>query len=382
RPARRRPGHRRRRRHHLRGLPHPPRRRGIRPAPAASGPHLGGAKERALMTTRVAIVAATGYAGSELTAILARHPQVELVGLFSSRDGARAEIAPTLPHLIAEPFDLETLTAKNPEIVFLATPNEVSAELAPELVDRGTRVIDLSGAFRLDDPSLYPSWYGFTHARPALLEQSVYGLTEWCNGELKNARLIANPGCYPTSILLALRPLTYAIDREQPVICDSKSGVSGAGKKSDLSWSFAELYGNFKAYGVGQHRHEPEIRQGLRLGDRTPLVFVPHLLPTFRGILSTMHIGFTRILTADEVAETYARAYENSPFVRILPAGQLPELKNVVNTPRCEIGYTLLQGGRRAVIVSVIDNLLKGAASQAVQNLNRMFDFDETEGLL
>ncbi|HEY8133320.1 MAG TPA: N-acetyl-gamma-glutamyl-phosphate reductase [Thermoanaerobaculia bacterium] len=330
---------------------------------------------------RVAIVGATGYAGSELTGILARHRGAELVALFSSSGGAAAPANPAYPQLIAEPFVFEKLIDSNAEVVFLATPNEASAELAPKLLDLGLRVIDLSGAFRLNDPALYPTWYGFTHERPALLDQAVYGLTEWCNGELKSARLIANPGCYPTSILLALRPLTYVIDREQPVICDSKSGVSGAGKKSDLAWSFAELYGNFKAYGVGQHRHEPEIRQGLRLGDRTPLVFVPHLLPTLRGILSTMHVGFTRALTASEIADTYARSYENSPFVRVLPAGQLPELKNVVNTPRCEIGFTLLQGGRRAVIVSVIDNLLKGAASQAVQNFNRMCGFPETEGL-
>ncbi len=330
---------------------------------------------------RVAIVGATGYAGSELTGILARHRGAELVALFSSGSSAAAPANPAYPRLIAEPFVFEKLLDSKPEVVFLATPNEASAELVPKLLDLGLRVIDLSGAFRLNDPALYPTWYGFTHERPALLDQAVYGLTEWCNGELKSARLIANPGCYPTSILLALRPLTYVIDREQPVICDSKSGVSGAGKKSDLAWSFAELYGNFKAYGVGQHRHEPEIRQGLRLGDRTPLVFVPHLLPTLRGILSTMHVGFTRALTASEIADTYARSYENSPFVRVLPAGQLPELKNVVNTPRCEIGFTLLQGGRRAVIVSVIDNLLKGAASQAVQNFNRMCGFPETEGL-
>lgn len=333
------------------------------------------------MTTRVAIVGATGYAGSELTAILAKHPEVELVGLYSSRGGMRGEIAPTLPHLIAEPFDLESMAAKNPEIVFLATPNEVSAELAPELLDRGMRVIDLSGAFRLDDPAMYPSWYGFEHARPALLDSAVYGLTEWCNGELRNAKLVANPGCYPTSILLALRPLIYAIDREQPVICDSKSGVSGAGKKADLQWSFAELFGNFKAYGVGNHRHEPEIRQQLHLGDRAPLVFVPHLLPTVRGLLSTIHVGFLHAMTEQQVAEAYTRAYAKAPFVRVLPAGQLPELKSVVNTPRAEIGFTLLQGGRRAVIVSVIDNLLKGAASQAVQNFNRMMGFKETEAL-
>jgi N-acetyl-gamma-glutamyl-phosphate reductase len=332
-------------------------------------------------TKRVAIVGATGYAGSELTGILARHRYAELVALFSSGGGTAAAANAAFPQLLAQPFAFDALVDAKPEIVFLATPNEASAELAPKLLDQNIRVIDLSGAFRLNDAALYPTWYGFTHETPALLEQAVYGLTEFCNGELKSARLVANPGCYPTSILLALRPLTYVIDREQPVICDSKSGVSGAGKKSDLAWSFAELYGNFKAYGVGQHRHEPEIRQGLRLGDRTALVFVPHLLPTLRGILSTMHVGFTRPVTATEIADNYARAYEGAPFVRILPAGQLPELKNVVNTPRCEIGFTLLQGGRRAVIVSVIDNLLKGAASQAVQNFNRMCGFPETEGL-
>ena len=333
-------------------------------------------------TKRVAVVGATGYAGAELTAILARHRGVELVGLFSSGHSASAAVTPSAPKLTAQPFTLDALMEKSPDVAFLATPNEVSAQLVPQLLDRGIQVIDLSGAFRLGEASLYPSWYGFSHERPALLDEAVYGLTEWCNGELKSARLVANPGCYPTSILLALRPLTYVIDRDQPVICDSKSGVSGAGKKSDLSWSFAELYGNFKAYGVGHHRHEPEIRQGLRLGDRVPLVFVPHLLPTLRGILSTMHVAFVHPLTSEEIDAAYARAYPNAPFIRVLPAGELPELKNVVNTPRCEIGYTLLQGGRRAVIVSVIDNLLKGAASQAVQNFNRMCGFAETEALL
>jgi N-acetyl-gamma-glutamyl-phosphate reductase len=318
------------------------------------------------MTEKIAtaVVGATGYAGEELAAILERHPHAQVAGLYSSRD-----------------FSLEAITASGATVAFLATPNEVSAHLAPQLLDLGMRVIDLSGAFRLGQPSLYPTWYGFTHEQPQLLNEAVYGLTEWCNGELKNARLVANPGCYPTSILLALRPLTFILDRDQPVICDAKSGVSGAGKKSDVSWSFAELYGNFKAYGVGHHRHEPEIRQGLRLGDRATLVFVPHLLPTVRGILSTMHVAFTHGVTEEEIANTYAEAYANAPFVKVLPSGKLPELKNVVNTPRCEIGYQLLNGGKRAVIVSVIDNLLKGAASQAVQNFNRMFGFAETEGL-
>jgi N-acetyl-gamma-glutamyl-phosphate reductase len=331
--------------------------------------------------TRVAIVGATGYAGMELTAILSRHKDVQLVGLFSSVNGARGPVTPAMPDLIAEPFTMEALLAGDPEVVFLATPNEVSAELAPKLLDGGRKVIDLSGAFRLEDADLYPSWYGFEHERPALLREAVYGLTELCNGELKSARLVANPGCYPTSILLALRPLTFAIDREQPVICDSKSGVSGAGKKSDVAWSFAEIAGNFKAYSVGKHRHEPEIRQQLHLGDRAPIVFVAHLLPTVRGILSTIHIGFTHAMTEQQITDAYARAYAKAPLVRVLPAGQLPELRNVVNTPRAEIGFSLLNGGRRAVIVSVIDNLLKGAASQAVQNFNRMHGYAETEAL-
>jgi N-acetyl-gamma-glutamyl-phosphate reductase len=331
---------------------------------------------------RVAIVGATGYSGAELTAILARHAEVELVALFSSSSTARGPVTPTLPQFIAEPFSMEALVAAQPEIVFLATPNEVSAGLAPQLLDLGMRVIDLSGAFRLEEPSMYPTWYGFDHERPSLLGEAVYGLTEYCNGELKNARLVANPGCYPTSILLALRPLTFAIDREQPVICDSKSGVSGAGKKADVNFSFAELFGNFKAYGVGNHRHEPEIRQQLHLGDRAPVVFVAHLLPVHRGILSTMHIGFTHPMSEQQITDAYTRVYEHAPFVRVLPAGQLPELKAVVSTPRAEIGFQLLHGGRRAVIVCVIDNLLKGAASQAVQNFNRMCGFPETEALV
>ncbi|HEX8411764.1 MAG TPA: N-acetyl-gamma-glutamyl-phosphate reductase [Thermoanaerobaculia bacterium] len=315
--------------------------------------------------TRVAIAGATGYAGAELQKILARHTHADVVAAYSS-----------------ESFSVAAVLEAKPDVVFLATPNEVSAEVTPGILDAGIKVIDLSGAFRLGEPTLYPSWYGFKHARPELLAEAVYGLPEWCNGELRKARLIANPGCYPTSVLLALRPLTYLIDRAQPVIVDSKSGVSGAGKKADLAYSFTELFGNFKAYGVGTHRHEPEIRQGLHLGERTTLVFVPHLIPTPRGIYSTMHVGFTDPVTEEEMTRLYAEAYDHQPFVKVLPAGKLPEMKSVVNTPNAEIGFQLLQGGRRAVIVSVIDNLLKGAASQAVQNFNRMQGYAETEGLL
>jgi N-acetyl-gamma-glutamyl-phosphate reductase len=314
---------------------------------------------------RVAIAGATGYAGAELEKILARHKNVAVVAAFSSGS-----------------FSLQALFDARPDVVFLATPNEVSAEIVPNLLDAGIKVIDLSGAFRLGEPSLYPSWYGFEHARPELLGEAVYGLPEWCNGELKKARLVANPGCYPTSIILALRPLTYLLDRTQPVICDAKSGVSGAGKKADVAYSFTELFGNFKAYGVNGHRHEPEIRQGLHLGERAALVFVPHLMPIARGIYSTMHVAFTSAVTPEELTAIYAESYADAPFVRVLPAGQIPQLKDVVNTPYAEIGFQLLHGGRRAVVVSVIDNLLKGAASQAVQNFNRMHGYAETEGLL
>ncbi|MDQ3280027.1 MAG: N-acetyl-gamma-glutamyl-phosphate reductase [Acidobacteriota bacterium] len=335
------------------------------PLPVANGEAATGNGQPATATaTSVAIAGATGYAGVELVKILERHRHADVVAAYSS-----------------ESFSVDAVTATGAEVVFLATPNEVSAHVAPQLLDRGLRVIDLSGAFRLGEPSLYPSWYGFAHARPELLGEAVYGLPEWCNGELKTARLVANPGCYPTSILLALRPITYMIDREQPVICDAKSGVSGAGKKSDVAYSFTELFGNVKAYGVGEHRHEPEIRQGLHLGERTTLVFVPHLLPTARGIYSTMHVAFTQPMTNGELAQIYADAYADAPFVRVLAPGKLPALNDVVNTPYCEIGFTLLHGGRRAVVVSVIDNLLKGAASQAVQNFNRMCGYVETEGL-
>jgi len=336
---------------------------------------------------RVAVVGATGYAGSELTAILARHRGVELAALYAGTTGAAVPFSSIHSSLsgsdgpAAEPFTLDKLLARDLDAVFLATPNETSAEIAPALMKSGCGIIDLSGAFRLHEPVDYPRWYGFAHPAPELLSQAVYGLTEWCNGELAGAQIVANPGCYPTAILLALRPLRWILDREQPLICDVKSGVSGAGKKSDLAYSFSELAGNFKTYSVGHHRHEPEVRQGLDLGERAPLVFVAHLLPTVRGILATLHVSFTRPMTAAAISEMYAQSYEKSTFVRVRKEGDLPELRHVVGTPRAEVGFVLLNGGRRAVIVSVIDNLLKGAASQAIQNFNRVHGFDEKEAL-
>lgn len=336
---------------------------------------------------KVGVVGATGYSGGELCALAARHPRVELAAVFSS---GRKEstvpferLHPTLggrPGPDAGPFSLERLVASGAELAFLATPNETSAQIAPELLARGIRVVDIAGAFRLRDAAAYPKWYGFPHPAPQLLTEAVYGLTEWCGGELAGARLVANPGCYPTSVLLALKPLARLLAPGQPVICDSVSGVSGAGKRNEVEWSFAELSGNFKAYGIGVHRHEPEMRQELGLSEEAPFVFVPHLLPAVRGILSTIHVTLVAPATPETLASAYS-CYDETPFVRVRPAGELPELKDVVGTPRCEIGFALLPGARRAVLVSVLDNLLKGAASQAIQNMNRLFGFADTEGL-
>jgi N-acetyl-gamma-glutamyl-phosphate reductase len=337
---------------------------------------------------KVAVVGATGYSGGELCVLLARHPRVELAALFSSgkKEGAVpfSTLHPSLRGTVgpdAEPYSTERLAASGAEMAFLATPNETSAEIAPQLLEKGIHVIDIAGAFRLRDPEAYPKWYGFKHPAPDLLKEAVYGLTEWCDRRLAGARLVANPGCYPTSVLLPLKPITPLLDPSQPVICDCKSGVSGAGKKSELPYSFAELSGNFKAYGIGVHRHEPEMRQELSLPGPAPFVFIPHLLPAVRGILSTIHVAFAEPLTVDRLSSVYAAAYERTPFVRVRSDGDLPELKDVVGTPRNEIGFAILPGGRRAALVSVLDNLLKGAASQAVQNMNGVFGFAETEGL-
>lgn len=337
--------------------------------------------------TRVAVVGATGYSGGELCALLARHPSVELAAAFASPGGKGSPFGRLHPSLggrrgpDAVPFDLGACLSARVDVAFLATPNETSAGLVPALLDAGVKVIDFSGSFRLRDASAYPAWYGFSHPAPGLLAEAVYGLPELSDGPAGEARLVANPGCYPTSVLLALAPLRRLVDFEKPVVCDSKSGVSGAGKKADLAYSFAELSGNFRAYAVAGHRHEPEMRQELGLSPDAPFSFVPHLLPVYRGILSTVHVSFVHPVSPAAVSSAYEEAFAAAPLVSVRPPGDLPELKDVAGTPRAEIGFVLLAGGKRGVLVSVIDNLLKGAASQAVQNLNRLIGLDETEGL-
>ncbi len=321
---------------------------------------------------RVSVVGAGGYAGGELCRGLSGHPGARWAGVYSSSGasaGPFSSLHPALggasgPDVVA--YSLAAMLEGEPDVVFLATPEEVSARLVGEILSGRpeTRIVDLSGAFRLGERS-----------------EAVYGLTEWCGAELDAARLVANPGCYPTSILLALKPLRELLDPGSPIICDSLSGVSGAGRKSDAAWSFTELFGNSRAYGVGTHRHVPEMRRHLGLAPDAELVFVPHLLPVERGILSTIHVKFESPACERDLAERYDTAYRSRPFVRVRPAGDLPDLKAAVGTPRAEIGFQLLSGGRRAVIVSVLDNLLKGAASQAIQNFNRLAGFSEEAGL-
>lgn len=339
---------------------------------------------------RVAVAGATGYSGRDLIGYLLKHPQMELVGAFASRGAAQTPLATVHPQLTnltrlgCQPFDEAAVTQLDAELIFLATPNEFSHEVTPALLETGATVVDLSGAFRLRDATLYENFYGFAHTRPDLLTQAVYGLTEFARAELRGARLIANPGCYPTSILTPLVPLRRAglIDEAQPIICDAKSGVTGAGKTPNAATHFAEVSESFKTYNVFKHRHTPEIAQGLGMtNEASRLIFTPHLLPINRGILSTIYIKLPDGATRQDVLRAWQREFENAPFVRIFADAQLPEIKFVAGTPFCDIGCVVEEQTGQAIIVGAIDNLLKGAASQALQNANVAFGFDEGAGL-
>ena len=284
---------------------------------------------------------------------------------------------PKGPKLV--PATAEAVRAEKIEIVFLGTPAEVSMELAPAMLDAGARVIDLSGAFRLRTRENYARWYRETHTQPALLAEAVYGLPEFCRERIPGARLVANPGCYPTAANLAIRPLldAGAIDRTAGVVCDAKSGVSGAGRKASLKNSFCEVTENFSAYSILNHRHVPEVLMVSGLEERE-FSFTAQLLPLDRGILETIYFHST----TEDVLGIYERRYANEPFIRLYKAGHVPDLRAVQRTNFCDIGVTLDQATGRAVVVSAIDNLTKGAAGQAVQNMNLMLGLAETEGLL
>jgi N-acetyl-gamma-glutamyl-phosphate reductase len=326
--------------------------------------------------TRVAVAGATGYAGQELLRLLARHPAVTLTAAMSSGATSTPRPLPALARIWDEPvvpLDIERLVA-DADIVFLALPEAASAEVAPQLLARGLRVIDLSGAFRIRSDADRQRWYPATQALP---EGVVYGLSERAATEIKDARLVSCPGCYPTAALLALEPLADRKLLAGPVFVDAKSGVSGAGKAPSERTHFSENHGSVAAYGVFSHRHNAEIEQELQ----TPVTFVPHLVPLDRGILETIYTTLVPGTTEAQVAEAMAAAYADAPFVR-LTGTTLPEIKHVAHTNFCDIGWKVDEATGRIVIVSVLDNLIKGAAGQAVQNLNILLGLDERTGLL
>ena len=328
------------------------------------------------------IVGYRGYSGAELLRILEHHPRVRPVLLEHREDPAhpRPHASPAPRHAPATP---EAVRAEGISIVFLATPPDVSMELVPAMLSAGAKVIDLSGAFRLRTPAAYAAWYKEPHTQPELLAEAVYGLPEFCRDRIASARLVANPGCYPTAANLAIRPLVEAgvVDRHAGIVCDGKSGVSGAGRKPTLRTSFCEVTANFSTYSVLDHRHVPEILMTSKL-DENEFSFTPHLLPIDRGILETIYFRARGISSTAELLEIYSERYRSEPFIRLYPPDVLPDIRGVDRTNFCDIGVRFDPASGRTVVVSAIDNLVKGAAGQAIQNMNLMLALEETDGLL
>lgn len=338
---------------------------------------------------KVAIVGSTGYGGVELIRFLLGHPEVEITSVISSSSSG-LPITDGFPHL--SEIVLQNLEAVDPQaiaekadVVFTATPSGVSGKLVPELLAAGLKVIDLSGDFRIKDGAVYETWY--KHEAPAaeLLEQAIYGLAELNGDAVKGSEFISNPGCYPTATLLGLIPALQAgwIDPKS-IIIDAKSGVSGAGRGTSLMTHYAEINENLKVYKVNKHQHIPEVEQCLSqiAGEPVTVTFTTHLVPMTRGIMTTMYAGLIGTHTEAELVELYRHYYEGRPFVRVREAGKWPATKEVFGSNYCDIGFAVDERTGRLTIVSVIDNVVKGAAGQAIQNLNLMMGWDETTGLL
>ncbi|HWU84710.1 MAG TPA: N-acetyl-gamma-glutamyl-phosphate reductase [Rhodocyclaceae bacterium] len=333
---------------------------------------------------KVGIVGGTGYTGVELLRLLAQHPHAELHAITSRGEAgtAVADMFPNLRGFVDLKFtDPSSASLKDCDVVFFATPHGVAMKQSRELLDAGVRIVDLAADYRLQDTAAFEKWYGMPHAEPELLKESVYGLPEVNRQKIKGARIVGNPGCYPTATQLGLLPLIEAgcVDTDT-LISDAKSGVSGAGRKAEVHTLFPEASDNFKAYGVPGHRHLPEISERLSLAAGKPvgLTFVPHLTPLIRGIHATLYARITR--EADFQA-LFEQRYADEPFVDVLPPKSHPETRSVRASNMCRIAVHRPQGGDTLVILSVIDNLVKGAAGQAVQNMNIMFGFDECAGL-
>jgi N-acetyl-gamma-glutamyl-phosphate reductase len=336
----------------------------------------------------IAVVGVTGYTGLELASILLRHPEVSSTTFYVRDTQGKhciTELFPQFRHRGQAPIrqlDLNAITSSNAGTAFLATPHEASAELAPTLLDAGFRVIDLSGAFRFHSHETFSAWYKLPTPHAGRLNEAVYGLPELYASEIASSRLVANPGCYATSVILALRPLTDAglIASGQNVVCDCKSGATGAGKDPRRDLHFVEVDENFKAYNLFSHRHTPEILDHTGLAE-SQLIFSAHLLPLARGILSTIYVPLAAPQSADAIESLYRKFYAGRSMVRIWPAGSLPELQHVAHTNFCDIGFALDKSGWRLIVVSCLDNLGKGAAGQAVQNFNLTLNIEETTAL-
>ncbi len=337
---------------------------------------------------RVGVVGATGYAGAELVRILSGHPGVKLTILTSRKykgekfDGIYPSMAGSVD-LVCEEFDSDHICEKT-DVIFMALPHKLPMEIVPGLIKQGKKVIDLSADFRFHDAAKYEAYYQ-QHTAKDLLGRAVYGLSEIYHEKIKNADLIGNPGCYPTSVLLPLIPMLKSklIDLNT-IVADSKSGVSGAGRSLSLTTHFCEANESFKAYKVAEHRHNPEMEEILSLesGQDVNITFVPHLVPMTRGMLTTIYAELMKSVSSDDIINCFSSFYSGSPFIRICPEGKFPDTFHVHGTNYCDIGFKLDLRNNRVILISAIDNLVKGAAGQAVQNMNIMLGLDETKGLM
>ncbi|MEH7075241.1 N-acetyl-gamma-glutamyl-phosphate reductase [Neobacillus drentensis] len=337
---------------------------------------------------KAAIIGGTGYGAVELVRLIDKHPYLEIGSVISnSQSGSSfSGIYPHLSEIVDQPlgkFDVNELSEKN-DVVFFATPSGVSSKLAPQLIDREVKCIDLSGDFRLRSGEIYESWYKHAPAEDKYLKQAIYGLSEVYPDKIKTANLIANPGCYPTASSLGLIPiLTSKLADEKSIIIDAKSGVSGAGRGLSLTAHYSEINENLKAYKLGAHQHIPEIEQVLSDESGNPLTisFTTHLVPMTRGIMCTMYVNLKEEISTKKVIDLYKHFYQESHFIRVRPDGNIPSTKEVSGSNYCDIGLHVDERTNRLTIISVIDNLVKGAAGQAIQNVNLMNGWDERTGL-
>lgn len=337
---------------------------------------------------KAAIIGATGYGGAELIRILHRHPHVSVHSVHATSLIGES-LADNYAHMQSflekdiEPVNIDKIS-QEVDVVFTATPSGVSAKMAEQFITEGVKVIDLSGDFRIKNGKVYQEWYGIEPAKSGLVDQAVYGLTEWVEEDLSKVNLISNPGCYPTSALLGLAPVVKSglIDLNS-IIIDAKTGVSGAGKGLSQATHYSETNDNFKVYKINEHQHTPEIEEKIQSWDAglDYITFTPHLAPMTRGIMSTMYMTATKKVTEDQLIELYNEMYKDDYFVRIRKKGDYPTTKDVSGSNFCDISITYDERTNRITIISVIDNLVKGASGQAVQNMNKLFGFEEKAGI-